>query len=289
MPLGQKIFTIRTWVAFQRGATYVFFLSLLLFFVSACGKQKPTVSDIAAEAAAGYEMYTTDVNVLVSDSGLTQYHIKAKKWYIYKDNNPRWYFPAGFFAEQIDTLGNAKASLQSDTAYQFIDKEEWLFIGHVVVKNRSGDTFLAKRLLWQKATQQVSSTDSVTVITPERTLTGTGFTATQDFSRYTFYNNSGIVDVPKDEDTEAASEPNQTEAPTSSRFPTYKPRIRDDASKAEGETIKDAGVVKQAEGPAELNETGTVSKGTGTVSKGKRAVSKGAGAAAKARPLALQS
>lgn len=201
-----------TLVALFAKATFVFVCLPILLI--ACDHRKTEIADKAGEAEEGYSMFTTNAHVLVSDSGITQYRMKAQEWYIYEGaENPRWYFPKGFFAEQIDTLMHRKASLKSDTAYHYTKREQWEFIGHVVVENPGGDTFLAKHLIWDKASKKVSSEDSVTVITPDRRLTGTGFTAEQDFSRYTFYNNSGQVVMPEQEEVPEQDGKLSTETP----------------------------------------------------------------------------
>lgn len=45
----------------------------------------------------------------------------------------------------------------------------------------------------------VSSEDSVTVVSPDRTLSGTSFRATQDFSQYLFLNNRGEANISEEE------------------------------------------------------------------------------------------
>ncbi len=187
-----------TKATFLAKVTFVLFFTLPL--ILSCQQGKTPLADMQAEAEEGYAMYTKDVNLMVSDSGMTQYHLEAKAWYIYdQGEEAHWFFPKGFRAEKIDTLKHPLATLIADTAYYYTNKSSWLFIGHVKVKNLAGDTFFAKSLTWDSESRMVSSEDSVTVVSPDRTLSGTSFRATQDFSQYLFLNNRGEANISEEE------------------------------------------------------------------------------------------
>lgn len=197
--MGMSSFFYHTFFKSTRATLFLrvaLVLFLFVFIFVACNNSKPPIADKTAEAQEGYSMYTTHVNLAVSDSGVTQYRIIAQDWYIYNNGeNARWYFPHKFKAIEVDSVNRTKASLVADTAYYYTRKSQWHFIGHVKVENTVGDTFLAKHLIWDSETRLVSSEDSVTVISNERNLTGTSFRASQDFSWYVFLNNRGSAVV----------------------------------------------------------------------------------------------
>lgn len=209
-----------------KSISYIFFFKAIRplfaviasFFIAfstlSCSSDKPAIGDKKAEAEAGYSVYTEKANILVSDSGITQYKIKAQAWYIYdRKENPRWYFPQGFFAEQVDASLKQKAYLQCDTAYYYTDEEIWVFIGHVKIQNRSGDTFTANSMTWEKENRTVFSLDTVTIHSGDRMLRGTGFKSNQEFTRYTFYNNIAVVDVPEEEQGSSPTSPLPSSSP----------------------------------------------------------------------------
>lgn len=188
-----------TKVAFIAKVSFVLFFLSLSFF--SCQGNKTPLADKQGDAEKGYSVFTENANLLVSDSGRTQYHLQAKAWYIYdKGEDARWYFPKGFYGEKVDSLKHAKATLVADTAYYYTTRGQWIFKGNVKVENLSGDTFIAKVLQWDKETRMISSEDSVTVIASDRKLSGTSFRASQDFSKYMFLNNSGEATLPKEEE-----------------------------------------------------------------------------------------
>lgn len=200
LPCGAVLKEFRSRLSLQaRGALLLF--ALLLALAPSCNKDsKPTMSKVTFDANAGYSMLTRNVNVAVSDSGRTRYQMIADIWYIYdQGDSSRWFFPQGFLAKEIDTLKTMPARLSSDTAYYFTVQDKWLFTGHVKAVNEIGDQFSAKQLYWDKQSGTVYSDDTVTIVSGERRLTGSGFVANQDFSRYSFYNNSGVTEVDDDE------------------------------------------------------------------------------------------
>lgn len=203
MPLKKRLLTSTKVLLIAR---ITLALCYILSVSASCKKSKTPIEDRAVDAQDGYSMYTKDANILVSDSGITQYHILAEAWYIYEEGeDAHWFFPKGFYGEQVDSLMSRKAMLRSDTAYYYTNRGQWLFIGNVNVENLSGDQFLAKSLLWDSDSKMVSSEDSVTVISEDRRLSGTSFQADQNFSRYVFLNNSGVVNVPDEDDSSQGS------------------------------------------------------------------------------------
>lgn len=190
------------------GVAVALVLFLVLVVPLSCRPNKTPIEDRTGDALSGYSMYTENADLLVSDSGMTQYQLKAAVWYIYEEgDSARWYFPRGFQGYQVDSLMQVEAMLRADTAYYFTKLDQWLFVHNVVVENLSGDRFLAKTLRWESESKMVSSEDSVTVISEDRTLSGTSFRANQDFSKYTFLNNRGSIsikeDVPKEPDRQS--------------------------------------------------------------------------------------
>ncbi|WP_449033094.1 LPS export ABC transporter periplasmic protein LptC [Porphyromonas sp.] len=150
-----------------------------------------------------YSMYTDSVDVLISDSGKTQYRMVALEWYIYeKRERPCWLFPKGFYAEKFDDKKNKLAQVKCDTAYYYMNEELWDFIGHVLVVNLSGERFTTRHLYWDKNQGKVFSQDTVRIEGLGRSLMGSHFEASQNFQQYTFYNNVGQMDVKEEKSEE---------------------------------------------------------------------------------------
>lgn len=177
--------------------------TLAIFFMVAplgCGDTKTETTQHTFTIDSAYSMLTTDVDVLVSDSGETRFRLKAKEWYTYSNaERPHWLFPKGFVAERIDSNRNFLARIKADTAYFYTAEEAWNLIGNVSVINLEGDQFFSRTLNWQKGSNQIYSNDTVTIVTKDKVLKGSHFTANQDFSKYTFYNSRGSMKLKEEE------------------------------------------------------------------------------------------
>lgn len=194
--LRKRLFVSKVLLLIGSGA-----LLLFCFTASSCGKKKkPELEHITFDANAGYSMLTRNVDVAVSDSGQTKYRLLTDAWYIYdQGDSSRWFFPEGFLAKEIDSLKTMPTQLSSDTAYYFTIQDTWLFLGNVKVVNERGERFFAKQLYWDKPHNHVYSEDTVNIISGERHLTGSGFSANQDFTLYSIYNNNGVTVVEDDD------------------------------------------------------------------------------------------
>ncbi|MCI6154970.1 MAG: LPS export ABC transporter periplasmic protein LptC [Porphyromonas sp.] len=176
----------------------VFFVSSLFFGCQDKRTTEVVQHDFSLDSI--YTMFTDSVDVLISDSGCTQYRMKTLEWYVYeKRERPCWYFPKGFYAEKFDEQKKKLAQVKSDTAYYYMNEELWDFIGHVSILNLAGERFTTQHLYWDKNKGRVFSDDTVRIEGLGRSLVGSHFEASQNFEQYTFYNNVGQMDVKEEE------------------------------------------------------------------------------------------
>ncbi|PDP83638.1 LPS export ABC transporter periplasmic protein LptC [Porphyromonas gingivalis] len=220
MDPGQRIKTIKNTTLLLSGAVVVFFC-FLSFAACRRGKTEVVKHDLNLDSA--YSMHTTDVNTLISDSGLVQFRMKAKDWFIYdRGEKPHWLFPNGIYVERFDTLNHILATIVADTAYYMIDDDRFILIGHAHIRNMNDENFHSPRFIWDKKNAIVYSDDTVYIQSPDKILRGTSFTATQDMGEYTIFNHSGDYYVSEEEDKSADTIPirqgDRTAKPTASPF-----------------------------------------------------------------------
>lgn len=173
--------------------------------ISACQRKvPPPVQKIGLDPDSIYSMYTRDVNALVSDSGITQYRLVARDWYIYNADQEHgreahWSFPHGFYAEQFDEQDSAIVFIEADSAFYWTDRKLWELRGDVEILNRTGSRFESPRMFWDQKERLIYSPDSVFIDTPERKLRGKNFTSDEQFTKYTFLGSSGSAMVHDEE------------------------------------------------------------------------------------------
>lgn len=174
---------------------------MLLLFTVACSQEKKDVVDVTYDPEKSYTMKATQVNTLISDSGITRYRIEAAQWLVYgKAKEPFWYFPEGIYVEKFDTLFHTEASIKADTAYYFDKKGLWHLIGNVEVESLQGEQFDTSELFWDQKKEKVYSDKYIRIQQKEQIITGIGFESNQNMTRYKIFNSQGefpVEDTPK--------------------------------------------------------------------------------------------
>lgn len=183
-------------------------LSLLLALLVGCliaacqkGEATDTVEGTQEDADTVQpvipEMVTTDVSMLVSDSGVIRYHALSPIWYRYNMGvkDPYWHFPDGIELRQLDNDMNPAGSLRADTAYHFERRELWHLIGNVHIENIRGERFDTQELYWDMRQHTVYSDSFIHIERHSDILEGYGFTSDQSFTKYEVRQTTGIFQM----------------------------------------------------------------------------------------------
>lgn len=169
---------------------------MLLLLSASCSKEQKEVVEVVFDPEHSYTMRTTDMSTLISDSGITRYRATAKIWLMFtKAAEPYWYFPEGLYLEKFDTLFQAEATVQADTAYYYDKKDLWKLIGNVEIKNQEGEYFETSELYWDNTEGRIYSDQFIRIEQKEQIITGIGFESNQNMTKYKIFNTTGIFPV----------------------------------------------------------------------------------------------
>lgn len=171
---------------------------LLLFSVTlfSCNQEVKEVVEVSSDPEKSYTMKATQVNTLISDSGITRYRVKAKEWLVFGNaKEPHSYFPEGIYVEKFDTMFHTEASIKADTAYYFDKKGLWRLIGNVEVESLQGERFNTSELFWDQKAEKVYSDKYIRIQQKEQIITGVGFESNQNMTRYRIFNSQGEFPV----------------------------------------------------------------------------------------------
>lgn len=141
-------------------------------------------------------MVTDSVNSMVSDSGITRYHIEAPLWLMYdKADEPCWKFPQSLHIERFDDHMNVTATVRCDSATYFTRLKLWRLDGNVRMRNLQGDRFLTDQVYWDQNNRTIYSHLFVHIERADRIMEGTGFTSNEQMTRYTLRHPTGIFPI----------------------------------------------------------------------------------------------
>lgn len=211
--MGLLVFKMQQLKTRQNRSVVTVFLSVMAFFFISCKEEVKSTVDLHYDADKVPSLNTDSVTMLISDSGLIRYKVIAKTWEIFdRAKDPHWFFPDGLYVEQFDTIFSIVATVKADTAWNFTSKKLWQLRGHVVIRNKLGETFSSEELFWDQRQQKVYSKKYVEVFRPDKmTLHGMGgFEANQQMTEYRFWN---VKDSPitYNEDQEANADDQNNE------------------------------------------------------------------------------
>ena len=180
-----------------KGMAILFFMIAVpfhLFF--SCSRNTKEAVALEFDRQTTYTMRMTDIEQLISDSGITKYKIISQTWLKFdKATDPYWYFPDGLYGEKFDTLFNIEAVFKADTAYYFVKRKLWEAIGNVDITNLDSSRFESSHLFWDQ-NKGVLHTDSlVKVTTKDFVKYGKPFIAKEDLSYFEFSNSFGEFNV----------------------------------------------------------------------------------------------
>ncbi len=187
---------------------------LLLFSVTlfSCNQEVKEVVEVSSDPEKSYTMKATQVNTLISDSGITRYRVKAKEWLVFGNaKEPHSYFPEGIYVEKFDTTFHTEASIKADTAYYFDKKGLWRLIGNVEVESLQGERFNTSELFWDQKAEKVYSDKYIRIQQKEQIITGVGFESNQNMTRYRIFNSQGEFPVEEEVTPSAPADSVNTE------------------------------------------------------------------------------
>jgi LPS export ABC transporter protein LptC len=150
------------------------------------------VEDRAAMAVLEAE----DVMTIVSDSGVTRYRIKTRKWRVYdKADTPYWEFPDGIFLEKFNLQLESDATIEADYAHYNEPDQLWMLRGNVKALNLNGEQFETSLLYWSQKDESVYSDSSIVITRESSIIKGIGFRSNQDMTQYTILKPTGVIPI----------------------------------------------------------------------------------------------
>ena len=178
-------------------AKRIIFLVLLALVIVGC---KPR--DVRLRAAAVTDrkatpvLQATDVNTIISDSGIVRYRIKAPTWQIFdKADTPYWEFPDGVYLERFDENLEPDATVEADYAFYNEPAQRWLLKGNVEALNLEGERFETPLLYWDQKSESVYSDSSIVITRESSIIKGVGFRSNQSMTQYTILRPTGVFPI----------------------------------------------------------------------------------------------
>ena len=175
-------------------------IAMFLFFSIVGCKEKKEWVDFIFDKEFSYTMKDTEVQVFISDSGITRFRMTAKALLTFDEaSEPYWYFPEKIHGEMLDSLLQVAYSVDADTAYRYTKKMLWKLIGNVKAVNAEGEQFETSLLFWDENEEKIYSDQFIRITRGDFVNTGTGFESNQTLTKYYILN--AKAEIPVQENT----------------------------------------------------------------------------------------
>ena len=175
----------------------IILMVLLVLIVVGCRRRDVRLrADAIVDRAAIAVLEASDVNTIISDSGIIRYRIKAPTWKVFdKADTPYWEFPDGIYLEKFNLNLEADATIEADYAHYNEPAQRWTLQGHVKAINLEGEQFDTPLLFWEQKSESVYSDSSIVITRESSIIKGVGFRSNQEMTQYTILRPTGVFPI----------------------------------------------------------------------------------------------
>jgi LPS export ABC transporter protein LptC len=169
----------------------------LLPFTFSCTNSMKEINELTGKAKVG-EDYGEDVTILYSIGGKVKARLFTHTFLRAEASNPPYTeMKNGLKVEFYDDNAIVKSTLTARYGRWYERESNVLLRDSVHIINDKGDQLFTTELVWNQKLQKFFTEKPVRILTPTRTIYGSGMEANQDFSDYQITNPTGSIQVEK--------------------------------------------------------------------------------------------
>jgi LPS export ABC transporter protein LptC len=148
-----------------------------------------TLSGIIADSVVFYR----------SDSGIINLELHTPRMVRMETEDDIMEFPLGFGVYMYDK-GEKTTELHADYGKNYGQLRLIEAQGNVVVQNfGSNETMYSDKLFWYQDLKMIHTRSHVKIVTPDKQIEADSLVAAEDFSEYTMYSGSALLDVDEED------------------------------------------------------------------------------------------
>ena len=148
-----------------------------------------TLSGIIADSVVFYR----------SDSGVVNLELRTPRMVRVESEDDIMEFPLGFDVIMYDNR-QVSTELHADYGKSYGKTGLIEAQGNVVVQNHgSQEVMYSDKLFWYRDTKMIYTRSHVRIVTPDKQIEADSLVACEDFSEYTMYSGSAVLDVDEEE------------------------------------------------------------------------------------------
>lgn len=155
------------------------------------------INELTGKAKVG-EDYGEDVTILYSIGGKVKARLTTHTFLRAEASKPPYTeMKDGLKVEFFDDNTAVKSTLTARYGRWYERESNVLLRDSVHIINDKGDQLFTRELVWNQKLEKFFTEKPVRIVTPTRTIYGSGMEANQDFSNYQITNPTGSIQVEK--------------------------------------------------------------------------------------------
>lgn len=182
------LYKFRTSLAFFAG----------LFLLVGCVNDPDEVASLTKTVNAPVEI-AENVELKYSEQGVIKVNVKATKMWRYEGEKPYMEAKDGVELVFYDSLSNETSRLTAQYALHNLTDNVMTVRDSVKVVNVEGEKIETEELIWDERNAKISSEKFVKITTADEILTGHGFEANEDFTKYSIRKVEAIFKLREEE------------------------------------------------------------------------------------------
>ena len=134
-----------------------------------------------------------------SDSGIVKMELRTPLLIQTESDEEVMEFPKGFEAFMFDNSHAVITRFRADYGKSYGKSKLLEAIGNVMVENPGSQTMFSEKLYWYQAEKMLFTRSKVRIVTPDKQIEADSLMANEDFTEYTLYSGSAVLDVDEEE------------------------------------------------------------------------------------------
>lgn len=135
-----------------------------------------------------------------SDSGIVRMELRTPRMIRMNSDDDVLEFPLGFVAFMYDGQHHLITEFKADYGKNHGKLHLIEAIGNVSVENKGSDQIMySDKLYWYQKEKMLYTRSHVRIVTPDKQIEADSLVADEDFSEYTMYSGSAVLDVDEEE------------------------------------------------------------------------------------------
>ena len=171
------------------------FVAVMLF---SCANPDAVISEIALDDTLS-GIIADSVTFYRSDSGVVKMELHAPRLVRWDNENDMMEFPLGFHVLMFDNEHNPVTEMRAGYGKSYSGKLIEAYDSVVVRRNGDEQVMYSDKLFWYQDLKMIYTRSHVRIVTVDKDIEADSLVAQEDFSEYTMYSGSAILDVDEEE------------------------------------------------------------------------------------------